>query len=58
MNIENIKELLKKKPLVINMGLRSFYDSLKSQEVIAVHMDWKPPAGGKTRLLKIIKKIH
>ncbi|MDX1438239.1 MAG: acyl-CoA synthetase FdrA, partial [Anaerolineales bacterium] len=30
----------------VNVGLESFYASLKEQGAEAIHVDWKPPAGG------------
>ncbi len=42
----------------INVGLESFYDSLRSQEVQAVHVDWRPPAGGNEKLMKILRKMR
>lgn len=53
-----IPDLLKKDLKVINMGLKSFYDSLKTQGAIVIQMDWKPPAGGKKDLLEILKKLR
>jgi FdrA protein len=41
----------------INVGLESFYDSLKSQEAEAVHVEWRPPAGGNEKLMSILAKM-
>ena len=41
----------------INVGLESFYDSLKSQGAQAVHVDWRPPAGGNEKLAAILAKM-
>ena len=41
----------------INVGLESFYDSLSEQGAQAVHVDWKPPAGGDERLQAILQKM-
>lgn len=41
----------------INVGLESFYDSLKSQGADAVHVDWRPPAGGNEKLMAILAKM-
>ncbi len=54
----SVQELLKKKPKVINMGLESFYESLKDQNQPVVHIKWKPPAGGKRHLLEIIRRLR
>jgi FdrA protein len=53
-----VDALLKDRLKVVNLGLRSFYESCKAQEVPAVHMDWKPPAGGREHLMKILKKLR
>lgn len=42
---------------IINIGLMDFYDSLKKQDIPRIHVDWKPPAGGDTRLIEIIDKL-
>ena len=41
----------------INVGLESFYDSLVSQGAQAVHVDWRPPAGGNERLASLLAKM-
>ncbi|MBK9006622.1 MAG: acyl-CoA synthetase FdrA [Anaerolineae bacterium] len=47
-----------KQPLAgINVGLESFYESLISQGAQAVHVEWKPPAGGNERLASLLAKM-
>ncbi|MCO5197136.1 MAG: acyl-CoA synthetase FdrA [Anaerolineae bacterium] len=41
----------------INVGLETFYDSLIDQGAIAVHVDWRPPAGGNERMLALLAKL-
>jgi FdrA protein len=41
----------------INVGLESFYDSLKAQEAQAIHVEWRPPAGGNERLMTILARM-
>ncbi|MDH3743662.1 MAG: acyl-CoA synthetase FdrA, partial [Acidobacteriota bacterium] len=41
----------------VNVGLEMFYSSLVDQEQRAVHVDWRPPAGGNERLAAILKKL-
>jgi FdrA protein len=41
----------------INVGLESFYESLTSQGAQAVHVDWRPPAGGNERLAGLLQKM-
>ncbi len=42
----------------INVGLESFYDSLKSQGASAIQVDWRPPAGGNEQLMAILAKMR
>ena len=44
-------------PAVINVGLETFFDSLVAQGAPAVHVDWRPPAGGDERLMGILAKM-
>ena len=41
----------------INVGLESFTESLLSQNVSAVQVDWKPAAGGDTDLMALLEKM-
>ncbi|RMH02329.1 MAG: acyl-CoA synthetase FdrA [Chloroflexi bacterium] len=41
----------------INVGLESFYDSLKAQGGTAVQVEWRPPAGGNEKLMAILAKM-
>ena len=42
---------------VINLGLTGFYDSVRSQQIPGVHVDWRPPAGGNLRLIEILDRL-
>ncbi|HRX58979.1 MAG TPA: DUF1116 domain-containing protein, partial [Eubacteriales bacterium] len=44
--MSKLNELFNKKLHVVNFGIESFYDDLTGQGVPAVHVDWKPVAGG------------
>jgi FdrA protein len=58
---ESIKEMpivdLGKGLTAVNVGLESFYDSLKAQGATAVQVDWRPPAGGNEKLMGILAKM-
>jgi FdrA protein len=41
----------------INVGLESFYDSLISQGAQAVHVEWRPPAGGDEKLASLLARM-
>ncbi len=46
------------KPLsAINIGLESFSENLVAQGVPAVQVDWRPPAGGNEKLLRILERM-
>jgi FdrA protein len=52
-NLEQLKQPL----AAINVGLESFYDSLISQGAQAVHVEWRPPAGGNEKLAALLAKM-
>lgn len=53
-NLEQLKQPL----AAINVGLESFYDSLISQGAQAVHVEWRPPAGGNEKLAALLQKMR
>jgi len=55
--MKNKNQLFNKNIKVINMGLDIFTESLKSQNVKVVQMDWKPPAGGNKKLAELLKRM-
>ena len=48
--MSKLNELFKNELIVVNFGIESFFEDLKSQDVKAVHVDWKPVAGGNKKL--------
>jgi hypothetical protein len=42
---------------VVNIGISTFADDLRSQNVEVVHVDWKPPAGGDVEMLRLLEKL-
>jgi hypothetical protein len=46
------------KPLkVINVGLEWFQESVSSQGIETVQVDWQPPASGDERLARLLDKL-
>jgi FdrA protein len=41
----------------IHVGLETFYESIIAQGAEAVHVDWRPPAGGDEKLMDILAKM-
>lgn len=54
---DKIHELLEHGPVVINLGLQDFAESLKAQEVEVVHVDWTPPAGGDREMIELLDQL-
>jgi hypothetical protein len=57
MDVKKINELFSKELKIITMGLDSFADNLRKEEVEVLQMDWKPPAGGDKRLVSLLEKL-
>lgn len=55
--MNKINELFGKDINVVNVGIESFYNSLRDQKVDTVQVDWKPAAGGNEKLQAILDKL-
>jgi hypothetical protein len=51
------KTILTGKLVVVNIGVSTFADDLRSQDVEVVHVDWKPPAEGDAEMLRLLEKL-
>ena len=49
--------LLKVPPRVINIGLSSFANDLKKQDIEMVNLDWSPPARGNIELATLLAQL-
>lgn len=45
-------------PRVVNVGLELFAESLASQGVEVISVDWQPPAGGKQKFINMLDKLN
>ncbi len=43
--------------VVVNIGIKPFFEDLKSQNVRIVHVDWEPPAGGDEEMAALLDKV-
>jgi FdrA protein len=50
----SFEELLGRKPVFVNVGVRAFGESLRESGYEVVDVDWSPPAGGDARLAAIL----
>jgi FdrA protein len=55
---EHLPALLASGPKVINLGLELFAAQLTACGVPVVHADWRPPAGGDTRLASLLERLR
>ncbi len=42
---------------VVNIGISTFADDLRSQGVKVANVNWKPPAGGDVEMSKLLEKL-
>ena len=53
----SLNDLFAKELKVVNMGLESFYDDLKKQDVSTIHVQWKPSAGGDKKMSSLLSRL-
>lgn len=51
-----LEEVLQK-PVFVNIGVRSFGDSLREAGYDVIYVDWKPPAGGDLRIAELLDEL-
>jgi FdrA protein len=54
---EPVRRLLSGPLRVVNVGLEQFAESLRSQGVPVVSVDWRPPASGDTEMLDLLARL-
>lgn len=52
-----LAQILQRPLAAINVGLESFYDSLVEQGAKAIHVAWRPPAGGNEKMMALLSKL-
>lgn len=52
-----LDELLERPLLVVNIGVRDFAETLETQGVRVIHVDWSPPAGGDREMISLLDKL-
>ncbi len=53
-----VDDLLRTDLRVVNLGLRSFADSIRAAGGQATHVDWRPPAGGDSGLAQRLEELE
>jgi hypothetical protein len=57
MSEPDIDKFLKAPLRVVNVGLESFARDLTRQGVEVIDVDWRPPAGGDSKLADLLSKL-
>jgi len=55
--INRIEALFKSELKVINIGVESFYKDLREQKIKALHVEWRPTAGGNKKMLSLLSRL-
>ena len=55
--MQQLTDLFNQPLKVINVGIPSFADDLKIQNVPVVHVEWRPPAGGNKKVIALLDRI-
>ena len=55
--MNKINELFAKELKVVNLGIESFYRDLVNQKKPAIHVEWKPVAGGNEKMAELLKLL-
>jgi len=55
--MKSVEGILGKEIRAVNIGIPSFADDLEEQGVRVIRIDWKPPAGGDEKMLKLLERL-
>ncbi len=53
----NLEDLLQNGPVIINIGVREFAESVQAQEAEVIHVDWTPPASDDKEMEDLLDKL-
>jgi hypothetical protein len=56
--MSRVNELFNQSLKVTNVGLETFYQTVVEQNVSAVHVEWRPVAGGNAKLAALLAKLN
>lgn len=54
----SLTEFFDKQVKVINVGISSFAQDLKSQGTAVIQVDWQPPAGGNKKIQALLARVE
>jgi acetoin utilization deacetylase AcuC-like enzyme len=56
--VKKILNLFREDLVVVNLGLDTFADTLRKEQVKVIQMNWRPPAGGNQSLIALLDKLE
>ncbi len=56
--MDTLDALFRSKPKVINIGLKTFADSIRSQGGDVQHVDWSPPGSGNPEIIHVLNRLN
>ncbi len=51
------EKLLNTGPIVVNVGVQGFAESIEEQGTPVVQVDWSPPAGGDQEMVDLLDQL-
>ena len=54
---DSLRDLLRGKPVFVNVGVREFGDTLRAAGFDVVQVDWAPPAGGNAEMAALLDDL-
>ena len=57
MSEDKFQKLLSQPLQIVNIGLESFAQELRAQNISVTQVNWSPPAGGDPKLAELLSKL-
>ena len=54
---DKLDDLLQRGPIAVNIGIYDFAESLQTQGIEVIHVNWVPPAGGDPEMIELLDKL-
>lgn len=54
---DRLTDLLDNGPVAVNIGVKDFANSLRTQGAEVIQVDWTPPAGGDREMMELLDQL-
>jgi hypothetical protein len=54
---EPLEDLLQNGPVIVNIGVREFAESVQAQDAEVIHVEWTPPASDDQEMEELLDKL-